>query len=463
MVSLQIVRHPRQHKVVTTKTHLPALPLADDSSPPGLRGPTRRVCLVCQAKASAYTCPRCATPYCSATCYKGHNQGCTEGFYRHHVEQELGLRQAEDGGGAPGGKAARQATVDALRRVRLEGQGTGQEWLDEDRLEELLACGEALDLEALTPQEQQAFLAAVASGELGKDVKVWTPWWTQGGLSAAGTPLVVVEKQEEDEHEEGEEEACVTFATLYSQLQQETTKLPSSSPSRSKASPSPLLKFHLLDILFAYVAVLRTYNGCWAVAPGEATDDLLGLSAVLRQQPGQPAPPLESAAGALAHSMMALRQWRGLDTSSSLTAASSLDMGVALAQDVAAVLTHRVRAQAALLDAARLVHAALWEVLGESDDEREKEEETAAHLADKLEALTVKASGGGEKSSSKQQRHAGKNLLRTWHKLRFFLHWAMQVDDDVEWQGLQAAFGHALQDHQAVVGNRRSAGGVGGL
>ncbi len=457
MVSLQIVRHPRQHKVVTTKSDLPALPLESDDSPQLLRGPTRRVCLVCQAKASAYTCPRCATPYCSATCYKGHNQGCTEGFYRHHVEQELGLRQAEDGGGAPGGKAARQATVDALRRVRLEGQGTGQEWLDEDRLEELLARGEALDLEALTPQEQQAFLAAVASGELGKGVEVWTPWWTQGGLSAEGTPLVVVEEQEEEEGEE----ACVTFATLYSQLQQERTKLPT-TPTIN-AAPSPLLKFHLLDILFAYVAVLRTYNGCWAVAPGDAADDLLGLSAVLRQQPGHSAPPLESAAGAVAHSMTALRQWRGLDTSASTASSSSLDMGVALAQDVAAVLAHRVRAQAALLDAGRLVHAALRQVLGERDKE-EKREETAAHLANKLEALTVQA--GGEKGSGKQQRHAGKKLLRTWHKLRFFLHWAMQADqddDDDEWQGLQVAFGHALQEHQAVLGNRRSAGGVGVL
>jgi hypothetical protein len=83
MVSLHIVKHPRSRtggKVQITKTDLLPSPFHVDqddddassssSSSQQLRGPLRRVCLVCKAKASAYSCPRCATPYCSAACYK---------------------------------------------------------------------------------------------------------------------------------------------------------------------------------------------------------------------------------------------------------------------------------------------------------------------------------------------------------------------------------------------------------
>lgn len=101
------------------------------------------------------------------------------------------LQEAE-GQGSADAREARKATIDALRRVRLEGKGTGdkyinsnhhssgeadddegeEEMMDEERLESLLARGDALEFDALTPGEQRAFLAAVASGELGKAVEV---------------------------------------------------------------------------------------------------------------------------------------------------------------------------------------------------------------------------------------------------------------------------------------------------
>ena len=102
------------------------------------------------------------------------------------------LQEAE-GQGSADAREARKATIEALRRVRVEGKGTGDKWInnnhrgsggdgesdeeeeemvDEGRLESLLAQGDALDFDALTPGEQRAFLAAVASGELGKAVEV---------------------------------------------------------------------------------------------------------------------------------------------------------------------------------------------------------------------------------------------------------------------------------------------------
>lgn len=100
------------------------------------------------------------------------------------------LQEAE-GQESADAREARKATIEALRRVKVEGKGTGDKWInnnylssgedgddeegeivDEERLESLLARGDALDFDALTPGEQRAFLAAVASGELGKAVEV---------------------------------------------------------------------------------------------------------------------------------------------------------------------------------------------------------------------------------------------------------------------------------------------------
>jgi hypothetical protein len=526
MVSLHIVRKTRPGTFSVTKTDL--LPKDEDDADAGLllRGPTRRVCLVCKAKASAYACPRCATPYCSAACYKGHNQGCTEGFYQQHVEKEMRLRQAEEGGGGPGGPpggpAARQATVDAIRRVRLEGQGTGQGWLEmeDDRLEELWARGDALDLEALTPEEQRAFRAAIASGELGKDVEVWTPWWCQGGFSTEGKPLVMVEEGGL-EGEAGEavavggtgRGASVDFASLYRELQREKVKAKattatsdpstssgsSSSSSSSSSKPSTFLKYHLLDLLFAYVAVLRTYNGCWRVAPQEAAEDLLALSPVLQQQQQQHVVKkqqqqqqqqqlrLESAAGALASSLTALRQWKGTDTTTATTSSSSssspfsssissgssssLAMGLAIAQDVTLLLEYRIKTQAALLDAGRMVRAALQEVVMEEGGEEKQQQQQQQQEDDEIRLLTTmvealscaagKEEGTKRRKGSKERRQAGRRLLRLWHKLHFFLQWSFrdgEEEREEEWRGLRIEFGKALHEHQEVVASRGGQG-----
>jgi uncharacterized membrane protein YkoI len=385
--------------------------------------------------------------------------------------------------------------------------------MEDDRLEELWARGDALDLEALTPEEQRAFRAAIATGELGKDVEVWTPWWCQGGISMQNNPFVIVEGEGEEVGEalaapgdepEKERSGQVDFASLYQASQHEKAKAvkmtaTSTSPSSSNSSsPSPFLKYHLLDLLFAYVAVLRTYNGCWNVAPEETAEDLLALSPVLQQQQQQQQQQreeeeqqqqlrLESAAGALASSLTALRQWKGAyvtttpsthSSSSSISSpfssfstssSTSLAMGLALAQDVTLLLAHRVKIQAALLDARRMVQAALAEVLMEEREikqlkqqqrqqqqqqGREKEEEDEIRLLTTMVEALSRADGkkGGSKRR-KERRHAGKRLLRLWHKLRFFFHWACRDEEEreEELRALRIEFARALHEHQEVV------------
>lgn len=64
----------------------------------------------------------------------------------------------------------------------------------------------------------------------------------------------------------------------------------------TRAQPSPLLQYHLLDLLYGYCFVLRLYNGDCSTDPGEAADVLFSLSAVLEAVAGGG----EAAAAALA-------------------------------------------------------------------------------------------------------------------------------------------------------------------
>jgi len=55
------------------------------------------LCRVCGKQFSKYTCPRCNARYCSLSCFKGHNSGCTESFYGEQATEELkGLKASEE-------------------------------------------------------------------------------------------------------------------------------------------------------------------------------------------------------------------------------------------------------------------------------------------------------------------------------------------------------------------------------
>lgn len=113
--------------------------------------------------------------------WQSHGEKCTEQFFRHHVEAEMRLREAErkeEGGGED-----RRTVVRALRKWKGGEGSVGEEYLsddrpqdelDEDRLELLAKLGEggALGLEMLSEEERRRFLADVASGEVGRALQV---------------------------------------------------------------------------------------------------------------------------------------------------------------------------------------------------------------------------------------------------------------------------------------------------
>jgi len=54
-------------------------------------------CPICNKHEARYTCPRCYTPYCSASCYATHDIKCTEEFYKKKVSEVSNLAIQEEG------------------------------------------------------------------------------------------------------------------------------------------------------------------------------------------------------------------------------------------------------------------------------------------------------------------------------------------------------------------------------
>lgn len=169
------------------------------------------------------------------------------------------------------------------------------------------ASGGRLDIgaEDLTPAELAAFHRALAAGELSSAVQPWQPWWlseeaAQLELSAAGTSLVAAVAEEQSGQQEGGststaaassvEQPAAGLEAAAASTQSSTLPPPPSRPLPplavlTKAAPSPLLRWQLLDLQFAYCFTLRLYNGDYQWEAADAADVLFALSAVLAATP----------------------------------------------------------------------------------------------------------------------------------------------------------------------------------
>ncbi|CAN0378528.1 unnamed protein product, partial [Ectocarpus sp. 8 AP-2014] len=155
-----------------------------------------RVCSVCARASADYSCPRCLVGYCSSKCYKVHGSGCTEAFFRGHVERETRLREGDEverGSGVKGPKAGRRASmVEVLRRIRITdrgGDGNGgdgphaeEEEAGEDEDGELMFQPERLEALALALKDRGHTLPAKPSSSSAK-----SPSTAAGAAAAAAT------------------------------------------------------------------------------------------------------------------------------------------------------------------------------------------------------------------------------------------------------------------------------------
>ncbi|RLN26961.1 hypothetical protein BBJ28_00015845 [Nothophytophthora sp. Chile5] len=263
-----------------------------------------RVCRVCTTREARYTCPRCNAPYCSAACYGAHGQRCTEQFFESHVRSEMQMTADHGGDGERGDRQQQRSMNALLERVRQfqdeQQRQTETEGDDDDalaaRMQQLAvldASGE-LTMETLTSEERKRFLAEVADGRLGKLVALWSPWWLLSerkycNETSARRREVILEEISSSSEATGEVETPPTtlepavafpvglFTTREAKAMPESlaTLLPNGKP------PSPKLRFHLVELLFAYALVLRTFNGDYAQDVADAALLLLARSRVL--------------------------------------------------------------------------------------------------------------------------------------------------------------------------------------
>ncbi|XP_060032072.1 zinc finger HIT domain-containing protein 2 [Erinaceus europaeus] len=166
-------------------------------------------CAVCpagEAQPARYTCPRCNAPYCSLRCYRAHG-ACAEGFYRDQVLGELRGRHASP-----------SRLAGALRRLREQREAEDEPEADDE------PGGPSELWERLSPADRAAFERLLSRGEAGRLLPPWRPWWWGG---AAPRP---------------------------------PARIPALA-GLSRGRASPLVRFQLPNVLFAYAHALALFHG----------------------------------------------------------------------------------------------------------------------------------------------------------------------------------------------------------
>ncbi|KAK9853612.1 hypothetical protein WJX84_000043 [Apatococcus fuscideae] len=310
--------------------------------------PARPKCKVCTLAAATYTCPRCNLPYCSLSCYKQHGNDCTEDFYREQAQGELQ--------GQTVSREERARMQDALQRLNNldnasetsseQGESSEQEENSSaplskkqrqavEALAEKISQGMQISEEDLSPEELRRFQQGLASGQLGSLLQPWQPWWLSGAasrlrLTPGGTRAV----QPLDGPSSPQMDVSSSPSVLSAQLQESPAAVISAAdaavpeppreslPSLSmltKAQPSPLLRWQLLEIVYAYCCTLRVFHGDWQDEPEEAVEMAQALAPTLAPTPiSSPASAEDALLGCLlraAHpgqlGFAGLPKWRG--------------------------------------------------------------------------------------------------------------------------------------------------------
>lgn len=242
-----------------------------------------------EAHPARYTCPRCNVPYCSLRCYQAHGT-CAEDFYRDQVLGELRGRTASP-----------SRLASALRRLRQQRE-------TEDELEDAgftpgAAPGRLSGLwERLAPAEKAAFERLLNRGEAGQLLPPWRPWWWNRGAGprlleelndAPGGDTAELEPVPARRRPEPMKDA----AAIESPAAEETilgdapgacvpavpTRIPTLA-SLIRGQASPLVRFQLPNVLFAYAHTLALYHGGDSALLADFCDTLLGVSGALGAQ-----------------------------------------------------------------------------------------------------------------------------------------------------------------------------------
>lgn len=402
-----------------------------------------RVCRICTQNTSRYTCPRCNAPYCSVACYKQHGELCTERFYEEHVRDVVQLDSKSSSE-----RDAQRTMNDMLARVKRfqdESADRMDENADDGDSEELqmemlealaqlaLVDDASISLDDLTPAQRKQFLAEVADGRMSKFIHLWQPWWLMDARKyeketemkrrhlviqeiSSGDGSIDSGGDDEDDVEASGPvmiESAAFPAELFTKAR--AANMPESLNALLPQSrpPSPALRFHVVEILFSYALVLRTFNGDWQQDTSEAATALLHLSAVLSA---------DAKYEAIEHVLHACLLKR-IDTEYEATGPNvatepgSRDVNQRILHDVTLLLSAKVFLLDALSDAQAMLMAYKKELLD---------------LVQEVTLPPAATDSKKKKKSSraeKERRQAIKKLELVDRKLQFFITWAFHASE----------------------------------
>nr|XP_056708551.1 zinc finger HIT domain-containing protein 2 [Euleptes europaea] len=234
-------------------------------------------CGLCLAQRAPYTCPRCHLRFCSVPCYRGHGS-CAQDFQRR--EWQLRLRgQRED----PASQRRLREALLRLRELREPGDAGLQLGLDpaleQAALEELWG--------QLSPQQRKRFQRLLSSGEISALLPPWQPWWAGRGRGARlvqelgeapGGPETLHAPLQQPGSSQRPEAVQPPLTPVPLQEISTSTQSPAQPVDASTAVPtvpgaipplssltrspvSPLVRFQLPNVLYAYAYSLALYNG----------------------------------------------------------------------------------------------------------------------------------------------------------------------------------------------------------
>jgi len=200
------------------------------------------LCQFCLTSDARYSCPRCNHPYCGVDCYRslGHSQ-CSEAFYKDCVQSELS--EFSDVNKV-------RETNEILQRAKTAAESDNL-LLDSDDEEDLSDRITNIDLEnseklweVLTPEERQDFKRKLNSGELYKLVppeerNEGSVWWE---LRLPQRKIKDISTEDSD--------GSNSLHSCLPPLIEASTKI-------DTRTSSPLVKYNLISVFFAYAVTYR--------------------------------------------------------------------------------------------------------------------------------------------------------------------------------------------------------------
>ena len=227
-------------------------------------------CQFCNVGLSKYTCPKCGLAYCSSECYQSEaHSKCSEEFYKNCVKQELNLRSKED-------KDENERKIHQILKNQFERDDDDELLLDSDDELDLADRLEGVDLDdgdrvwqKLTEEEKKDFNRLVENGEISKFLPKFEPFWNHYKKE----PLVKVLTGDDDNKNDDKD-----FESVKKRCPKvEWDKIPKFE-SISPKEPHFQVKFGLVNVLGAYAASVRKFNGNHREHRKEFNEILLKLS-----------------------------------------------------------------------------------------------------------------------------------------------------------------------------------------